>query len=356
MDVDWLADVRKYVPDADEGVVGKIVKYCGIALRTPNAASVTFSDPTETERVRENYLKKKLSLTQDDATLDGAIASVGARMGTEDGYRVTVYYLLAEHFDLLDTFGGAKTGGAAVAPVAAAAATATAAPASTTSTPAETPVAAAMSPPTTHSPTRPTGGGGAGTAAGGGGGGDDGDDMFGIGCVAGLIALGAIILAALIAVWAQSTILAPDPEEETAASAPAPAPEPEPTATPEPAPEVPEGAGVTATERDGKPLLTVYFDTGASEVAPNFEEVSGAIRTYLEENPDATVAISGFNDPTGNAEINAALSRDRAQNVQAALVALGVAEERTDLVRPDDTTSEEMSNAEARRVEISIVE
>ena len=119
---------------------------------------------------------------------------------------------------------------------------------------------------------------------------------------------------------------------------------------------MPEGSGVTAGERDGKPLLTVYFDSGRSEVAPDFEEVSSEIRSYLEDNPDATVKISGSNDPTGDAEINARLSRERAQNVQAALVALGIAVERTDTVKPDDTTRAELSNAEARRVEITIVE
>ena len=30
---DWLADVRKYVADADENVVKAIIRYCGIALQ-----------------------------------------------------------------------------------------------------------------------------------------------------------------------------------------------------------------------------------------------------------------------------------------------------------------------------------
>ena len=29
----WAADVKKYVPNADEKVIGGIVKYCGIALQ-----------------------------------------------------------------------------------------------------------------------------------------------------------------------------------------------------------------------------------------------------------------------------------------------------------------------------------
>ncbi|HWW57752.1 MAG TPA: DUF2853 family protein, partial [Sphingopyxis sp.] len=105
---DWLADVREYVADADEAVVSAIVKYLGIALRNRDSSLVSFTDKKETDRVRENFLKKKLGLTQDDATLDAAIAGVGERMqGDRTKNRVTVYYLLAQHFGLLSLFGGA---------------------------------------------------------------------------------------------------------------------------------------------------------------------------------------------------------------------------------------------------------
>ena len=89
---DWLADVRKYVADADETVVSAIVKYLGIALRNRDSSLVSFSDKKETDRVRENFLKKKLGLTDDDATLDAAIAGVGERMKEDrTKNRVTVF-------------------------------------------------------------------------------------------------------------------------------------------------------------------------------------------------------------------------------------------------------------------------
>ena len=104
---DWLAGVRKYVANADEAVVGAIVKYLGIALRNRDSSLLSFTDKTETDRVRENFLKKKLGLTHDDATLDAAIADVGQQMkGDRTKNRVTVYYLLAERFGLLNLFGG----------------------------------------------------------------------------------------------------------------------------------------------------------------------------------------------------------------------------------------------------------
>lgn len=103
----WLDDVRKYVATADETVVDKIVKYLGIALRNRDSSLVSFTDKSETDRVRENYLKKKLALTDTDAKLDAAIAKVGQRMKADrTKNRVTVYYLLAEHFGKLTVFGG----------------------------------------------------------------------------------------------------------------------------------------------------------------------------------------------------------------------------------------------------------
>ena len=109
-----------------------------------------------------------------------------------------------------------------------------------------------------------------------------------------------------------------------------------------------------AAERDDMPMLTVYFDSGSAEVTPDFEAAASDVLAYLEADDGTGVAISGFNDPTGNAELNAALSRDRAMNVQAALVALGLDEARTDLVRPDDTTTTDMAAEQARRVEVTI--
>ena len=111
MTEDWSQDVRKYVPDADEGVIAAIVRHCGIALQNRDSSLVSFADQTELDRVRENYLKKKLGMTQSDAELDEAIAEVGDRMsGDRTKNRVTVYYLLAERFRKLSVFGGTDVG------------------------------------------------------------------------------------------------------------------------------------------------------------------------------------------------------------------------------------------------------
>lgn len=348
---DWLSDVRKYVADADEAVVNKIVNYLGIALRNRDSSLVSFSDKKETDLVRENFLKKKLGLTHSDADLDGAIASVGERM-TEDRTknRVTVYYLLAEHFGLLNIFGGvagAATTGLAAAGLAGAAGlgTADAAIANTAAVEpvgtANTPVAANDAPVAAMSHFS-----------------DDTDNTDGgMGWLKWLLL--AILLLALIffalkyctphgeqAVTEQQAA----PTEavagtDSAATAPAPA------ATPAP---IPQGAGVVAADREGKPMLTVYFDTGKSEVSNDLSTAAANVKAYLEKNAGSKLAVSGFNDPTGNAAINAELSKKRAQGVKAALEKLGIAPDAIELVKPADTTDASADSTAARRVEVTI--
>jgi len=105
MATDWAADVRIYAPNADDAAIKGIVRHCGIALQKTDSSLVAFSDKAELDRVREGFLKKKLALTDDDATLDAALAEVGETMkGDRTKNRVTVYYLLAEKFGKLDLF------------------------------------------------------------------------------------------------------------------------------------------------------------------------------------------------------------------------------------------------------------
>ncbi|HKK08622.1 MAG TPA: DUF2853 family protein [Gemmatimonadota bacterium] len=102
MATDWIADVKKYAKHPDEKAVAGIVRYCGPALANRDAALVSFTDKDELKRVREGFLKEKLGLREPDAELDKAILSVGDKMKKDrTRNRVTVYYLLAEHFGKL---------------------------------------------------------------------------------------------------------------------------------------------------------------------------------------------------------------------------------------------------------------
>lgn len=147
------------------------------------------------------------------------------------------------------------------------------------------------------------------------------------------------------------------PAEGASEAAPGPAAEPAPAGeapAAEPAAEAPAGPGVLALQVDERPALNVYFDSGKTEVAPEFGERAAELVDYLKSHPDARAAISGFNDPTGDAVANAELSKNRAEAVQAALVALGIDAARTELEKPLDATDASGDAAASRRVEVRL--
>lgn len=373
---DWLADVRKYVADADEAVVSAIVKYLGIALRNRDSSLVSFTDKKETDRVRENFLKKKLGLTDDDATLDAAIANVGEQMkGDRTRNRVTVYYLLARHFGLLTLFGGAAGAvggagaaaamaavggsdgdaakddpGASVAPLAAAglagasaAAPAAAAPPPAAAAPVD-PAPAAASPQQAYS-------GGSGDVDSGG---DSDGGMGWLGWLLLALVLAALLFFGLRYCSKQDSAVAPATDDTAISESVAPGDGTVDTTGTATAAAIPAGAGVVAADREGKPMLTVYFDTGKSEVSNDLTTAASAVKAYLDANPAATLAVSGYNDPTGNAAANAELSKNRAQSVKAALEKLGFAADRVVLEKPAEATTTGTDNSAARRVEVTV--
>ena len=65
------------------------------------------------------------------------------------------------------------------------------------------------------------------------------------------------------------------------------------------------------------------------------------------------LTISGFHDASGDPAMNAELAKQRAFAVRDALKALGVAEDKIELKKPEETTASG-SNAEARRVEVAL--
>jgi Protein of unknown function (DUF2853) len=101
----YVSDIKKYTSSVNEGAAAGIVKHLGIALRNRDSSLVAGTDPAELARVRDNFLKKKLALTDADSKLDAAVSAVIAKMKADNTKsRVTVYYLLAEHFKKLDMF------------------------------------------------------------------------------------------------------------------------------------------------------------------------------------------------------------------------------------------------------------
>jgi Protein of unknown function (DUF2853) len=101
----YVENIKQYTGEVHEGAVQGIVRHCGIALQSKDASLVSASDPAELERVRESFLVKKLGREESEADLDAAVAAVVGKMSAErNKSRVTVYYLLAEHFKQLGDF------------------------------------------------------------------------------------------------------------------------------------------------------------------------------------------------------------------------------------------------------------
>jgi outer membrane protein OmpA-like peptidoglycan-associated protein len=112
------------------------------------------------------------------------------------------------------------------------------------------------------------------------------------------------------------------------------------------------GAADTASVKVENGVVKFYFASGKSEVAAGGNEALAEVVKAIAGGKKAVV--SGFNDATGDAAKNAELSKLRAFAVRDALKALGVAEDKIELKKPENTTAAAGSSAEARRVEVSI--
>jgi cytochrome c oxidase subunit 2 len=104
----------------------------------------------------------------------------------------------------------------------------------------------------------------------------------------------------------------------------------------------------------GLPRLSVYFDTAKSDVTADFDAAAADIKAYADANPEARFDVSGYNDPRGDAAMNAELSKARAIKVATALVALGIAQSRIDLEKPPETTDTTTTMENARRVDVIV--
>jgi len=96
-------------------------------------------------------------------------------------------------------------------------------------------------------------------------------------------------------------------------------------------------------------VVKFYFATGKADLAAGANEALAGIVQGVAAGQKAVV--SGFHDATGDAAQNAELAKNRALAVRDALQALGVAEDRIELKKPEATQGSG-SNAEARRVEV----
>ncbi|MEY4585507.1 MAG: hypothetical protein RJB10_2004 [Pseudomonadota bacterium] len=102
---------------------------------------------------------------------------------------------------------------------------------------------------------------------------------------------------------------------------------------------------------DAADAASVKVENGVVVAAGGNEALAEVVKAIAS---GKKAVVSGFNDATGDAVKNAELSKARAFAVRDALKALGVAEDKIELKKPENTTAAAGSSAEARRVEVSI--
>ncbi|XXQ68347.1 cytochrome-c oxidase, cbb3-type subunit III [Neisseriaceae bacterium B1] len=93
-----------------------------------------------------------------------------------------------------------------------------------------------------------------------------------------------------------------------------------------------------------------YFATGKSDVAAEADKV---VADLIKAGKDGKkLIVSGYTDSTGDAALNAELSKKRAQAVQAFFEKQGVAAANIELRKPENTTAAQGDNAQGRRVDV----
>ncbi|WP_050874891.1 OmpA family protein [Comamonas testosteroni] len=167
---------------------------------------------------------------------------------------------------------------------------------------------------------------------------DDSQQRFALGF---LFALIALVVSTVVGTVVYKRGISHAPKTEAAVSAP--------SATNVPVVVIEETARVIVENG----VVKFYFVSGKAEVAAGANEALSDVVKGVAEGKRAV--ISGFHDATGSAEINAELAKQRAQAVQASLMALGVAEDKVELKKPEQTQADG-SNAEARRVEVILAD
>jgi hypothetical protein len=94
---DDLKNKCKVNPDMD--LLTKVTIGCGPSIYDNDAQTVAASDKDELERIKANFLIKKLGLKDGPALMEGISAAVDTYGKSErNKYRAVFYYLLVKHF------------------------------------------------------------------------------------------------------------------------------------------------------------------------------------------------------------------------------------------------------------------
>ncbi len=89
----------------DEALLRAVTKSMGPSIYNNDAEIVAASEKDEVSTLKENFIKKKLGITN-QAEVDAAVDKVFATMGKSNSrkYRAVLSYLLVQHFDKASLF------------------------------------------------------------------------------------------------------------------------------------------------------------------------------------------------------------------------------------------------------------
>lgn len=94
---DDLKNKCKVTPDM--ALLTKVTIGCGPSIYDNDAQTVAASDSAELERIKSNFLIKKLGLKDGPGLMEGITAAIDTYGKSErNKYRAVFYYLLVKHF------------------------------------------------------------------------------------------------------------------------------------------------------------------------------------------------------------------------------------------------------------------
>ena len=95
----YIQVVKDKGVDLDPDLLRKVTRACGPSIYSRDSETIATSQPKEMETVKNNFLIKKLGLSE-GADLDAGLDAVMEKYGKSDRakYRAVIYYMLTKHF------------------------------------------------------------------------------------------------------------------------------------------------------------------------------------------------------------------------------------------------------------------
>ena len=104
-----------------------------------------------------------------------------------------------------------------------------------------------------------------------------------------------------------------------------------------------------------QPAGSIHFESASATLPAGAQKAIATVVEALKAAEGRRVLLAGYHDPTGNIDFNRDLAKRRALGVRDALIAQGIPAQRIILRKPEQTTGSG-NNAEARRVEILLID